>query len=141
MLVNVMKLTPDAIMPSKGTPGSACYDIAVNRRYLFAPGEAHKMTTGLVFEIPKNFEMEIRPRSGWASKQLILMNSPGTLDSDYRGELFALMINLSNKNIEVRKGDRVVQVKINVVEKIFFEEVEDISSTERGSNGFGSTGQ
>ena len=141
MLLKVKKLSREAKLPTKATEGSVCYDVFSTKRILFSPNEKNMIHTGLVFEVPKGYGMDIRPRSGLASRGLIILNSPGTLDSDYRGELLVSCANISNRNILVDKGDRIVQVRLFKVIDLEFEEVEEISETVRGKGGFGSTGE
>jgi len=106
-----------------------------------------KVCTGLAFELPRGYALDIRPRSGLALKGLVILNSPGTLDSDYRGELLISFVNLSNEEIIVYKEDRIAQIRLIqdpqlfYLEKIEWEEVEELSETERGKGGFGSTGR
>jgi len=139
--LKVKKLSREAKLPTKATEGSVCYDVYSTKRILFSPNEKNMIHTGLVFEVPKGYGMDIRPRSGLASRGLIILNSPGTLDSDYRGELLVSCANISNGNILVDKGDRIVQVRLFKVIDLEFEEVEEISETVRGKGGFGSTGE
>ena len=140
MRLKILKLHPDAELPTKATSGSACYDIySVERRILSPMGRA-TIPTGLAFEPPEGYGLDIRPRSGWASKGLIILNSPGTLDSDYRGELKVICMNLSSGNILVSKGDRIAQVRLFKELCLEFEEVEKLNETKRGKGGFGSTG-
>ena len=141
MLLKVKKLSREAELPTKATEGSVCYDVFSTKRILFSPNEKNMIHTGLVFEVPKGYGMDIRPRSGLASRGLIILNSPGTLDSDYRGELLVSCANISNRNILVDKGDRIVQIRLFKVIDLEFEEVEEISETKRGKGGFGSTGE
>jgi dUTP pyrophosphatase len=97
--------------------------------------------TGLAIAIPKNFEMQIRPRSGLAAKnQLTVLNTPGTIDADYRGELKVILINLSDKSFIVKKGLRIAQMVLCPVVKAKLKEVESLEDTKRGLGGFGSTG-
>lgn len=140
MRLKVKKLAPDAKLPIKATVGSACYDVYSTTRCLLSPMQLGKISTSLAFEVPTGYELEIKPRSGLASKGLIILNSPGTLDSDYRGELLILVGNISSQNILVDKGGRVAQIKLNKVLNIEFEEASELSKTERGEGGFGSTG-
>jgi len=141
MKLKVKKLSREAKLPTKATEGSVCYDVFSTKRILFSPNEKNMIHTGLVFEVPKGYGMDIRPRSGLASRGLIILNSPGTLDSDYRGELLISCANISNRNILVDKGDRIVQIRLFKVIDLEFEEVEEISETVRGKGGFGSTGE
>jgi len=97
--------------------------------------------TGLVLEIPNGFEGQVRPRSGLAIKAgLAIVNAPGTIDSDYRGELKVLLVNLGSDSVSVNRGDRIAQLLIAPVTRASFIEIEDLSPSERGEGGFGSTG-
>jgi len=95
----------------------------------------------LAFDVPTGYEMEIRPRSGLSLHKILIANSPGTLDSDYRGELKILLLNLGNKSYLIRKGDRIAQIGVRTVPEIDFLEVDKLSKTSRGTKGFGSTGR
>lgn len=139
MRLKVRKVCPEAKLPVRATPGSACYDVSSTKRLLISPNEMVKIPTGLVFELPKGFGLDIRPRSGLASKGLIILNSPGTLDSDYRGELLVSCKNISDRNMLVEKGGRIAQIRLFRTIDIQFEEKEELNGTRRGEGGFGST--
>lgn len=141
MLLKVKKLGKDSKFPNKATEGSICFDVYSTHRKVFSPMEKGVIHTGLAFELPKGLGLDIRPRSGLASRGLLILNSPGTLDSDYRGELLVSCLNLSNNNIVVDKGDRIAQIRPFRTMNIEFEEVEELSETKRGKEGFGSTGK
>ena len=97
--------------------------------------------TGIFFEIPEGYEIQVRPRSGLALKSGIsVLNTPGTIDSDYRGELGIILINLSDEDFTIHDGDRIAQIVLSKVERIGFELIDELSDTERSSGGFGSTG-
>ncbi len=105
------------------------------------PGKSEIIPTGLAVAIPKNFEIQIRPRSGLAAKsQISVLNTPGTIDADYRGEIKVILINLSDKVFVVEKGLRIAQMVLCPVVKATLNEVSELENTERGSSGFGSTG-
>ena len=140
MKVKFRKLVPNAIIPRKATSGSSCYDVYSVEEALFLPQDRKLMSTGLAFGLPKGYGMEVRPRSGLASRGLIILNSPGTLDNDYRGELKISLMNLFEDIITVRKGDRIAQIRLFKEIGIEFEEGE-LDGTERGEGGFGSTGK
>jgi len=140
--IKVKKLHPDAKLPTKATEGSACYDIYSSEDVMLFGGIVIAVPTGLALETPLGYSCEIRPRSGLASQGILLANSPGTLDSDYRGELKILLLNLSLSGETVlKKGNRVAQMKLVREEETEFVEVENLSKTERGEGGFGSTGR
>jgi dUTP pyrophosphatase len=140
MLVKIKKIHPNAILPTKGTDGAACYDIYALEDTYISVDQVARVRTGLAFEIPKGYEMEIRSRSGLASRGVIITNSPGTLDSDFRGELLILLSSIDIP-YEIKAGDRIAQFKINRVLPVEFQVVDKLSSTTRGENGYGSTGR
>ncbi len=141
MVIKIKKLTNDAIVPSYARYGDAGMDVYAIEEAVLKPGERKLISTGLAFEIPYGTELQVRPRSGLALKQGIsIVNSPGTLDYGYRGELKILLINLGEENFEVKKEDRIAQVVLNRIEITDIEEVDELSETERGEGGFGSTG-
>jgi dUTP pyrophosphatase len=133
-------------LPSYETPGAAGADLRANfpdrDGLTLGPGERALIPTGLRAEIPPGYEMQIRPRSGLALKHgLSLPNTPGTIDSDYRGPLGVILINLGAQPVTIRHGDRIAQAVIAPVVQARFELAETLSETERGQGGFGSTGQ
>ena len=141
--VRVRRLTPDLPLPHLASPGSAGFDLvaALEEPRELAPGERTLVPTGLRLEIPSGFEGQVRPRSGLALRYgLTVLNSPGTIDSDYRGEVGVILVNLGSEPISLERGDRIAQLVIARVEAVVFEEVELVSETSRGSGGFGSTG-
>jgi dUTP pyrophosphatase len=106
-----------------------------------APGERALVPTGLVLEIPPGFEGQVRPRSGLALRHgLTVLNSPGTIDSDYRGEVGVILVNLGGEPITLERGERIAQLVFARVESVDFEEVDEVGETGRGGGGFGSTG-
>lgn len=139
--VSIKRLVQDALVPLKATEGSAFYDIYAIEDTSLKSNLVTSVSTGLAFEIPDGYEMEIRPRSGLSLHKILLANSPGTLDSDYRGELKVLLLNLGNKDYLIKKGDRIAQIGVRPVTEINFQEVVELSKTTRGSKGFGSTGR
>ncbi len=132
-----------AILPSYQTSGSAGADVCalLEQSICLKPGERQMIPTGLRFEIPLGFEIQMRPRSGLAAKYGIsCVNSPGTIDSDYRGEIKVILINLGQEDFIINNGDRIGQVVLAPVFQAAFTIVDELSNTERGSGGFGSTG-
>lgn len=131
-------------LPEYATTGSSGMDI---RAFLtgpitMAPLERVLIPTGLFLALPENWEAQIRPRSGLAIKQgLTCLNTPGTIDADYRGELKVILINLSNEPQLITDGDRIAQMVFQKVEKVILEKVESLEATERGAGGFGHTGK
>ena len=131
-------------LPEYATAGSAGLDIRANlgSPVTLKPMERLLIPTGLFIELPEEFEAQVRPRSGLANKYgLTCLNSPGTVDSDYRGELKVLLINLSNEEHTIMHGDRIAQMVVSRVERVKWKEVEVISETVRGEGGFGHTGK
>ncbi|HEY0751588.1 MAG TPA: dUTP diphosphatase [Chitinophagaceae bacterium] len=130
-------------LPSYATPGSSGMDIRADltESLSLKPLERVLVPTGLFIEIPTGYEAQIRPRSGVAVKQgITCLNTPGTIDSDYRGEIKIILINLSGENQIIQTGDRIAQLVIQKVEYAELIEVDSLSITERNSGGFGSTG-
>ncbi len=130
-------------LPKYETDGSSGLDLAAytDKQIKILPGKSEIISTGLAVAIPKNFEIQIRPRSGLAAKsQISVLNTPGTIDADYRGELKVILINLSDKVFVVEKGLRIAQMVLCPVVKATLKEVTNLENTERGSGGFGSTG-
>ena len=129
-------------LPSYATPGAAGMDVVAAEDIDLAPGQRHAVATGLRLAIPEGYEIQVRPRSGLAFKHGISVpNTPGTIDSDYRGELKILLINHGSEPFAVRRGERIAQLVPAAVTLASFEEVEDLCDTTRGHGGFGSTGQ
>ncbi len=131
-------------LPRYQTSGSAGMDVFCNEELQLAllPLERKLIPTGIFLELPDGIEVQIRPRSGLAIKQgLTLLNSPGTIDSDYRGEIKIILINLSNETQLIKPGDRIAQLVFAKYEKITWEQVDNLSESERGEGGFGHTGK
>jgi dUTP pyrophosphatase len=115
---------------------------AVNEPVELAPGARALLPTGFVIELPQGYEAQVRPRSGLAQKRgVTLLNSPGTIDADYRGEVMVLLINHGSEKFTIRRGDRIAQLVIAPVNHVEIVAVETLGATERGPGGFGSTGQ
>lgn len=129
-------------IPEYATEGAAGVDLAAAAGGTIPPGGRMLVPTGLFIEIPKGWEGQIRPRSGLAIKHgITMLNSPGTIDSDYRGEICVIMFNSSAEPFSFAEGDRVAQMVFAKVTKAKFEITETLSATERGEGGFGSTGK
>lgn len=136
---------PEIALPSYETPGAAGADVRANfssrEGVTLAPGARMLVPTGLAMAIPVGFEVQVRPRSGLALKHgLTLVNSPGTIDSDYRGELGIIVLNTSDTPFEVTHGMRIAQIVLAPVVQAAFREVAELGETDRGTGGFGSTG-
>jgi dUTP pyrophosphatase len=142
-LVRVLKKDSAARIPEYETPGAAGADL---RARLSAPAEIlplgrAKIPTGLILEIPPGYEAQVRPRSGLAARHgITVLNSPGTIDSDYRGELEVILVNLGSLPFTVNDGDRIAQMVFAPVVQAVMAETDSLSATERGEGGFGSTG-
>ena len=130
-------------LPSRATPGSSGYDLhaAVESSVVVAPGERALIPTGFQIAVPAGYEAQVRPRSGLALEHgIVLPNAPGTIDSDYRGELKVIVCNLGEKAFTIRRGDRIAQLVIAPVVGADWEEVASLTDTDRGGGGFGHTG-
>jgi dUTP pyrophosphatase len=143
--VRVLRLPEarDLPLPQRASPGSAGFDLraAVDSEVVLEPGSRARIPTGLVVEIPPGWEGQVRPRSGLAAEHgVTLTNSPGTIDSDFRGEIEVLLVNLGEKRLAVRRGDRIAQMVVAPVASVEIVEITASTSTDRGAGGFGSTG-
>jgi dUTP pyrophosphatase len=142
ILINIINTSTNPI-PSYATTGSSGMDIRayIDNTIILQPLERHLVPTGLFIELPEGYEAQIRPRSGLAIKQgITCLNSPGTVDSDYRGELKVILINLSNTEQLINNGDRIAQMIIAKTEKAQLFLVQQLNNTKRGEGGFGHTG-
>jgi dUTP pyrophosphatase len=129
-------------LPSYATAGAAGLDIVAAEDVTLAPGQRHALATGFAIAIPAGFEVQVRPRSGLALKHgVTCLNTPGTIDEDYRGEVKVILANLGSEPFEVRRGERIAQLVPATVVKAAFDEVASLEETQRGAGGFGSTGQ
>ena len=129
------------VLPAYATEGAAGMDVLAAEDVTLAARARHAVATGLALAIPPGFEIQVRPRSGLALKHGISVpNSPGTIDSDYRGELKVILINHGDEAFDVRRGDRIAQLVLAPVTRASWLEVDDLGETERGEGGFGSTG-
>ena len=140
----VKKLKKNIELPTYKTSGSSGMDLLahVKNKINIKPGNTAIVPTGIAVAIPKNYEIQIRPRSGLAAKKGIsVLNTPGTIDSDYRGEIKIILINLSKKSFIVKSGDRVAQMILCPIAKGKLKEVKNLPKTVRGKGGFGSTGK
>lgn len=131
-------------LPEYATPYSAGMDLRANieKPITLKPLERAIIPTGLYIELPEGYEAQIRPRSGLAAKHgLTVLNSPGTIDADYRGEICAILVNLSNDEFTINNGERICQMVIATHAHIEWEQTEELNETERGAGGFGHTGR
>ncbi len=141
--VLIKRLSKNIKLPKYETNGSSGMDLSANieKKIKIEPGKTSIIPTGISVAIPKNFEIQIRSRSGLAAKsQISVLNSPGTIDADYRGELKVILINLSNETFVVERGARIAQMVLCPIVKAKFKEVDSLNDTDRGAGGFGSTG-
>jgi dUTP pyrophosphatase len=139
----IKRLSNNIPLPKYETEGSSGMDLTanVNKVIEIQPGKSEIIPTGLSLSIPKNYEIQIRPRSGLAAKnQISVLNTPGTIDEDYRGEIKVILINLGEKKFIIEKGLRIAQMVLCPIIKAELEEVDELNETKRGSGGFGSTG-
>jgi len=142
-VIRFVRLHAEAVLPRYMTSGAAGMDLhaVLSAPLLLTPGERSLVPTGLAVEIPAGFEGQIRPRSGLALRQgLSMVNAPGTIDSDYRGEVGVLLINLGQQSIRIANGDRIAQMVITPVVQAQIVEAEQLSDTCRADGGFGHTG-
>jgi dUTP pyrophosphatase len=129
-------------LPSYASDGAAGLDVVAAEDLTLAPGERHAVATGFALAIPAGFEVQVRPRSGLALKHgITCLNTPGTIDSDYRGEVKVILANLGDAPFEVRRGERIAQLVPAPVLRAAFREVDELGTTGRGAGGFGSTGR
>ena len=132
-------------LPKYETEGAAGLDLFAatkeDTKIIIPPRKAEMIPTGIAISVPSGYEAQIRPRSGLAAKNgITVLNSPGTIDSDYRGEILVMLINHSNKDFEILRGMRIAQMVISKIEQFNLISVEELNSTDRGKDGFGSTG-
>lgn len=128
-------------LPAYQTQGSVGFDLMSTELKMVFPKSRTLVPTGIYIAIPDGFEGQVRPRSGLAIREgLTVLNTPGTIDSDYRGEIKVIVYNTGEKTVVINPGDRIAQLIISPIEKVELEEVEELDSTERGEDGFGSTG-
>jgi dUTP pyrophosphatase len=134
----------DLCLPVQATAGSAGFDLqaALSEAYTLYPGKRALIPTGIMLALPEGYEAQVRPRSGLALKHgITLLNTPGTIDADYRGEIGVILINLGDEPYTIRRGDRIAQLVIQKLPSVLWEETEELPPTSRGSGGFGSTGR
>jgi dUTP pyrophosphatase len=139
--IKIKKINPEAIIPHYSHEGDAGMDVYSVEDILINPNERKLISTGLTFEIPRGFEIQIRPKSGLALNHgITILNTPGTLDSGYRGELKVILFNTSNKSYQVKKGEKIAQIILAKYEEAEIEETNELTQTTRAEGGFGSTG-
>ncbi len=140
LTIKIKRLNKNLPLPAYQTPGSSGLDLYASRDCILAAGGFEMIPTGVALEIPSGYEGEVRARSGLASKFGIgVLNSPGTIDSDYRGEIKVILFNFSKKDFEIKKGNRIAQLVFTKVEKVNLIETSELNATKRENGGFGST--
>ncbi len=128
-------------VPAYASAGAAGMDVVAAESLRIAPGARHAVATGFAIAIPEGYEVQVRPRSGLALKHgVTCLNTPGTIDHDYRGEVKVILANLGDEPFEIARGDRIAQLVPAPVQRAMLDEVDDLDDTQRGSGGFGSTG-
>lgn len=138
--VKIKKIKDNAIIPRYAHKGDAGVDLYSTQNYTLKPGERVLVSSGIKIAIPQGYEAQIRPKSGLAINYGIsVCNTPGTVDSSYRGEVGVIVINHGKENFKIKKGKKIAQMIFNKVEEAKFEEVEELDNTTRGEGGFGST--
>jgi dUTP pyrophosphatase len=140
MVLKVKKLKEDVKLPVYSTDGSAGLDLFSAEEVEIPAGQWKLVGTGISIELPDGFEAQVRPRSGLALKGITVLNTPGTIDPDYRGEVKVILFNVSDQNFKVEKGMKIAQLVISKFERVKVEVVDSLSDTKRGEGGFGSTG-
>ena len=141
-VLKIKKLSEDAIIPFYAHPGDAGLDLFSVEEVTIEPGKRKLVATGISIELPKNTEAQVRPRSGLALKYgVTVLNSPGTIDEGYRGEIKVILINHGEEAFKINKGDKIAQMVIMPVLTVGIEEVEILNDSERGEGGFGATGR
>lgn len=137
-----IKCVDGSFLPRYITDGSAGMDLSAISDGIIKKGEIKLLSTGIYMEIPEGYEAQIRPRSGLALKYgITVLNSPGTIDSDYRGEIGVILANFGKNDFEYKKGDRIAQIVFNRVVRVNFVVVDELTTTERGDGGFGHSGK
>lgn len=139
--LKVKKIHPDAVLPKQARAGDAGMDLSSVEEKVLLPGEFALIKTGIQIELPEGTEAQVRPRSGLALKNgITCLNSPGTIDAGYRGEVGVILINHSKVPFHIEKQMRIAQLVVQYVPQVFIEEVDELSDSERGEQGFGSSG-
>ena len=142
MTLRFKRIHPDAVLPAYAHPSDAGMDVRSVDALVIPAGKRALLHTGLVMILPPNYECQVRPRSGLALKNgITVLNTPGTIDSGYRGEVGVILLNTSDVDFEVKKGDKIAQLVIAPVTQPEIEETDAIDETDRGEGGFGSTGR
>ncbi len=142
VVVKVLRENEGISLPEYATPFSAGADIRASETAVLLPGERASIPTGLRIELPEGYEAQVRPRSGLAIRHgVTILNAPGTIDSDYRGEIRVLLINHGRETFTIEPGDRIAQLVVAPVSRIVWQQAESLEESGRGEGGFGSTGR
>jgi dUTP pyrophosphatase len=142
MELHVKRLTPTAKMPVRGTENASCFDICADMDGVVHSGERILVKTGLSVAVPPGYEVQVRSRSGLALKHgVVVLNSPGTVDADYRGEVGVILMNHGRDTFSFKQGERIAQIGVYSVEMCAALEVKELEATARGAGGFGHTGR
>ncbi len=142
MILKVKKLSDDAVLPCYAHEGDAGLDLFANEHVEMPPGQSRMIKTGISIQLPKGMEAQVRPRSGLALKhQITVLNTPGTIDEGYRGEVGVILINHGKTPFMIEKGMKIAQMIVKPVMHVAVEEAQQLSDTHRGKGGFGSTGR
>ena len=137
-----MKEGAEDLAPRKAHADDAAYDVRSREAALIPPGDVRLVPTGLFLELPPGFEAQVRPRSGLALKKAVtVLNSPGTIDAGYRGEVGVILLNAGKEDLRVERGDRIAQMVVQKLPEVELLPVKELNASERGEGGFGSTGQ
>jgi len=140
LIIKIKRVNPDAILPTYKTSGSSGMDLCSTEKLDIGINEIKIVNTGIAIAVPDNYEAQVRSRSGLALKGVFVLNSPGTIDQDYRGEIKIILANFGSDVFHIEKGDRIAQLVIAPLVHAELVEVNDLDSTLRGGGGFGSTG-
>lgn len=139
--LKIKKIHPEAVLPIQAREGDAGMDVSAVEEQVLLPGEYGLIKTGIQIELPEGTEAQVRPRSGLALKHgITCLNSPGTIDAGYRGEVGVILINHGKEPFRIEKGMRIAQLVVQYVPQVFIEETDRLSESERGEKGFGSSG-
>ena len=139
--IRIKKVSPNAKLPEQMTNLSAGFDLSASEDISLGPGSRCLVPTGIAVAIPAGYEGQVRPRSGMAWKRgITVLNSPGTIDADYRGEVKVILLNTTDSRIHIPSGERIAQLVINQIPEVTLELVAELEDTDRGAGGFGSTG-
>lgn len=140
--IKIKRLSEDGMMPTKANPNDACYDLYSTVNTIIQPNEIVIIPTDISIEMPYGFEGQIRPRSGLAAKHgITVLNAPGSIDKNFTGNVSIILINLGKETYEIKYGDRVAQIAFRKVDETELIEVNELEETDRGQNGFGSSGR